>query len=1067
MAAKLLHSLTDDNPDLQKQMGCMTGIFQMFDRQHMLTGDRRIVGHSPKRLLPGNSHFNGGTSGRELSNAQLKSSSLEKYSHKNMQDKQRVSTESSRASFSSSSCSSSFSSLDCNRTNQLEPTTFDRMIFPETPSGDQSMSLQSSSQPYGRQTLDLRDFVKDSMYREVQGLSVKDSPRLQPKISDGIEKKQRTPADLKESLRVLAELQEAPLYRNEPRELFRSSSYHLKDGSSFSIPKDAPRFSYDGREINRTSFDSRDVSKSTLKLKDLPRLPLDSREGSTRSLNVPSSRSLNVDSKPDFLLKSMQKDIGVCDGKLQSQQQQMPGNQAGPPSVVAKLMGLDTMPNSISSSDTNIGLSRSYTGEDFVNSFERTTPSKPIQLSSSSKNSWKEPSSPRWRNLDSPMKPLSRFPIEPAPWKQIDRTRDAPKPASKSTRGPTKAPATFPSVYSEIENRLKDLEFTESGKDLRALKQILEAIQAKGFLETPKGQGSNFMNQKDDERNVSSTRSIENRKQRTDQDLASTKKKTVSSQNYESPIVIMKPAKLVEKSGISAASAIPLDGLSGLPKLQGAESSDNRKGFSSRRMSKDLIVKSSQRDNGVNSVNKKNDRTLKTTQTSARTKDGKAGSGKVSGSVSPRMQQKKLELENRSRPHTPSDSSKSKRQSNKTHVESHSAGGRRRPKQLNSQQSDDQLSEASVESKNLISHENEDPIQSNETIIRDSRNAEVTSSTTPSLKAAEQKLSGLVEKKSMLALSEEESSEFSSVPAEYSSPISVLDSVACTHDSPSPIKYAGKTLKVDASMDKEMDPTAFQPNSVDSFASNSTESSVKFEVNRKKLQNVENLVQKLRRLNSSHDEAHTDYIALLCDNDNPDHRYVSEILLASGLLLRDLGSSLTDFPFHPSGHPINPELFLVLEQTKAGTALKQERNPKKTTQSTTREKHHRKLIFDIVNEILARKLASAGPNSESWLKPSKIAKTALNAQKLLRELCSEIDGLQPKCSSNEEDEGWKNILCEDVVHRFESWIDFDGEISGAVLDIERLIFKDLVDEVVIGKSGGLMNKPGRKKLLMK
>lgn len=48
MAAKLLRSLTDDNQDLQKQIGCMTGIFQLFDRQHMLT-TRRITGHTPRR----------------------------------------------------------------------------------------------------------------------------------------------------------------------------------------------------------------------------------------------------------------------------------------------------------------------------------------------------------------------------------------------------------------------------------------------------------------------------------------------------------------------------------------------------------------------------------------------------------------------------------------------------------------------------------------------------------------------------------------------------------------------------------------------------------------------------------------------------------------------------------------------------------------------------------------------------------------------------------------------------------------------------------------------------------
>ena len=49
MAAKLLHSLADENPDLQKQIGCMTGILQLFDRQHILSG--RQLRH--RRLPPG------------------------------------------------------------------------------------------------------------------------------------------------------------------------------------------------------------------------------------------------------------------------------------------------------------------------------------------------------------------------------------------------------------------------------------------------------------------------------------------------------------------------------------------------------------------------------------------------------------------------------------------------------------------------------------------------------------------------------------------------------------------------------------------------------------------------------------------------------------------------------------------------------------------------------------------------------------------------------------------------------------------------------------------------------
>lgn len=38
MASRLLRSLGDDNPDLQKEIGCMTGMFQLFDRHHLISG---------------------------------------------------------------------------------------------------------------------------------------------------------------------------------------------------------------------------------------------------------------------------------------------------------------------------------------------------------------------------------------------------------------------------------------------------------------------------------------------------------------------------------------------------------------------------------------------------------------------------------------------------------------------------------------------------------------------------------------------------------------------------------------------------------------------------------------------------------------------------------------------------------------------------------------------------------------------------------------------------------------------------------------------------------------------
>lgn len=1055
MAAKILHSLTDDNPDLQKQIGCMMGIFQLFDRQPILTG-RHIVGHSSKRLPPGKSYFHNDNLETESNTAERRSAPVEKYLNNNLPERQRVSTELSRASFSSSR-SSSFSSIDCNQTKQLEPVSFDRIIFPETPSRNPAVNMQNSSPQFNRQALDLRDVVKDSIYREVQGLSVKtktfEAPHLMVKFKDFPRQLPRNTDCSQDS----AKFREAPWYHNEPQELFRSPYYHSKDGSSFSISKDAPRFSSDGREISYIPFESRDISKSAQKLKDLPRLSLDSREGSLKNSNA-NSKSISH-------FKTSHRDSGEFNGKVQSLQQTS-GNQARSASVVAKLMGLEPLPDSVVAGGTNSSSGRIYPVEEFANfsrSSEEMDTSKPIQLSSSSKL-WKEPSSPHGRNPDSVMKHISRFSIESAPKKQIDMTRLSRKPASRSMRGSARAPNTFPSVYSEIEKRLKDLEFAHSGKDLRALKQILEAMQAKGLLETQKeGRDYNFTSLNDHEQRYTCSRqdagTVNSRKLQTDQVLSSSQKRANSLRHFESPIIIMKPAKLVQKTDMPASSVISLDGFSGLPKLQDGEFIDNRKGLSTGRAAKDQIFKERSRENSVNHVSMRTDsRNLITAHASEGSqqlhKESTSGFRKSSESISPRMRQKKLELEKRSKPLKPSDSIKSRRQSNNKQEESTSPGGLSRPNHPNSLRKDDRLIEDSSNLRNLNIQKNEISVQSNRGIILGSKNVEVASfdeSSPDIIMSAEFLISGVVEKKSNWMVSEKEQPE-AGAPPEYPSPVSVLDNNVSTDDSPSPVKHVGKTLKGDESMDS--DTILNIPNPKRSgFAS---------QVNGKKLQNIENLVQKLRRLNSSHDEAHTDYIASLCENPDPNHRYISEILLASGLLLKDLGSSLTNFQFHPSGHPINPELFLVLEQTKASSLCKDECSAEKTTQLLTKEKFHRKLFFDVVNEILARKFALVGPFSEPWLRPNKLAGKTLNAQKLLKELCSEIEELQKKiskCSFDEEDDGLKNILFEDLMYQSETWINFNGEISGVVVYVERLIFKDLVDEVVVGAVAGLKTKP--------
>lgn len=1080
MAAKLLRSLTDENPDLQKQIGCMTGIFQIFDRQNMIT-PKRITGHNLKRLPNDDSPFNDSALEAESNTTYGRSMPMEKHSRRHVLDKQKMSTESSRASFSSSSRSSSFSSLDFNKNSQQDALSFDRITFPENPSKDAVMSQPSLSSQLARQSLDLRDVVKDSMYRESQGLPVKTKPKHE-KTVDSLVKVRDSPRHInlsrgdgetyglsfkrkEESATVPAKLREAPRFVNEPRELYRSASYHSKDGSFFSMAKEAPRFSYDGKDARYGLYESRENSKSSLKP---PRLSLDSRES--------SMRSLKSEAQPDLSRKSLQND-GV-NGIHPLSQQQTSGSQTRPPSVVAKLMGLEVMPHSDISDEMETSSSKKRTVEDssgFYKTPTTTVPSGPIKIAIPSRSLWKEPSSPRWRAPDSSVKPVSRLPMEPAPWKQVDGNRKSPN-ASKGMKAPVRSQNMFPTVFGEIEKRLKDLEFSQSAKDLRALKQILEAMQAKGLLESQKEDDSSFATKRDLGNTSNSIPPSDGRKAQNDQGYASRKRGNNFSRNYESPIVIMKPAKLLEKSGIPPTSVISMKELSHLPGVQGGGFVDNRSSANSR-ATRGQVPKSNSRDNVSNDI-KSNNRTSRTTRTSARythnSKEGNSVSSKVSGSISPRMHQKKQELDKSYRPPmSPSDSGRSQRPSYKQGTESSSPGGRCRPKASVIHQNDDQLSDISNESRHLSYQGNEYSAQSDGSIISESpmdievnsleRTPEVDNRHIPSMKTANNLVSCLIEKKSTLLLHENEvPMEQPVVAPEYPSPVSVLDNVLDMYDSPSPVKHKIKTTRGDKSNEYDTAPCSEQHIPGVGSLTNAFSSVPTSEVNRKKLQKIESLVKKLQRLNSTHDEGRTDYIASLCENTNPDHRYISEILLASGLLLSDLDSSLTYFQFHPSGHPINPELFLVLEQTKARTFFKGEPDSEKTVQLRSKQKIHRKLIFDTINEVLARKLSSLGLSSEPWmLRPHKLARETLNAQKLLRELCIETEKLQSmisKGSSEDEDDGLTSILWEDVMHRSESWTDCSNGVSGVVLDIERLVFKDLINDIVIGEALGLENK---------
>ncbi|KAL0653784.1 hypothetical protein Bca4012_096475 [Brassica carinata] len=646
MAAKLLHTLADENSDLQKKIGCMNGIFQLFDRHHVLTNRRKSLTLG----LKGNINF------ERDSALQIQDSNIINIGNETSEKLRRVSTESSRVSFSSSCSSSSPLSSDPNKETQPEISPYDhRVIFQESPAMSQGSGLG----------LDLRDVVRDSMYREARGLSEvsrhnkrrDDSPRPPYGL------KQSTPVDFNESCKALAKLNTSQYYYNE---------VDLKDASRYYV-------------------DSHKRSKSKKKVKESPKLSLESRDhlglksGNNNKLVESFSRSSSVNKRP--------------------------------PSVVAKLMGLETLPGSPLRRDklNSDPFSRSLR-ENSMNRTIRLSPSSPRSLGKDLASS----SSPRWRRSEFVIKPLSslRFPIEPAPWKK--QQKQACRPL------------------------LKDLEFKHSVKDLRAINEIVEAMQTKSVKQ---------------QECSTSSRGLESHVM-------------PSSTMRGGPIVIMKPARLV---GVPSPSLIPIHSLN--------------------------------REEG--SVNVK--RNLRSSQVTTK-------------SASPRLSHmKKHENEKYSRPPPiPSDSSKSRRQTNRKLEESAtSPGGSRRSRQGSQrrlmQQKDGQAGGGKSSS----------VIETAKTVVSNL------------MQNASQKSSG-------------------DGSSEHPSPVSVLNASIYRDIKPSQASEGTKTDEED-----EWNPA---------YSFSKTTTTLSPEVNRKKLQNVEHLVQKLKRLNSSHDEASQDYVASLCENSDMEMR---------------------------------------------------------------------------------------------------------------------------------------------------------------------------------------------------
>ncbi|PON54416.1 Protein LONGIFOLIA [Parasponia andersonii] len=136
--------------------------------------------------------------------------------------------------------------------------------------------------------------------------------------------------------------------------------------------------------------------------------------------------------------------------------------------------------------------------------------------------------------------------------------------------------------------------------------------------------------------------------------------------------------------------------------------------------------------------------------------------------------------------------------------------------------------------------------------------------------------------------------------------------------------------------------------------------------------------------------------------------------------------------------PEDSDVFLLLEK-------KQYRNGNDTSKVSRLQ---RRLIFDIINEILYR---------NRQLPPWKVVVSTANStagQASLREIWLEFRKIRERDESEDLFEVICGVLRKDLAgDAAYGWVDCPVEVSEAVLDIERLIFKDLIGETIRDLAG--------------
>ncbi|KAL6499156.1 protein of unknown function (DUF4378) [Orobanche hederae] len=851
-----------ENRSLRKQqVGCMGGMYglsQLFGHHRFFTTSRR---HKQKRLLLGTQH------------------NLEPQNATNTVTVRVVEVQKQKPRTSKESSQATSSSLDHNRTN-IPESAF--QITVEKENGPLSSKCRESPQ--------IRDVVKDSMYREARSVPIRSFTNNEQKVT--VMKHTDSPRPLDKSK---FEKPNATSYDEPARVFTRDDRPTLR------------RLSYDGRE-------SRDSLKT--KQKELPRFSLDSKAS--------SAKCSGLDSRLNFLGQEYGSHIRIS-------------------SIVAKLMGLDDFTETITTDEHKI-----------------------TKLKSS---------------------------LNPNPNSRVGFLSESPTTSKEKKEKPTSFSSALnlqsSSVYAEMEKQVTALEFRSSGKELRALKQILEAMQKKR---------EKFESQSRD------PAELQKQKQCSFEDSCSSRDSLMWQRRKtyrHGPIKETCPPNHPRSSTRITKSVVKAT----------MEKTHRQSHTEYRTRRKKKATELSRPDN--------NDMKEPSCHFSS---PDKRTTLRNSGETYATSRRDFVMARSEPQQNVLCSSGRVRKHSSKKARENCSLSKNTKVNSTDFQLGDDRSELSSVRS------------ESNNSIASHLGTAITSSASRTNPNCREKQNSVSTSKEYMPAV------ELTVTLIEQPSPVSVLDTAFYIEDSPFPVKKISTAFQDESPGQDEAEWSLANLNHFSDCTQ--PDPGYKYNQNSQEMSTFFHEHKVLKTEPSQMNQGESVKWSLV-----PDQRYINKILSASRLF-KDACIMPTSNQLI-SSRLINPNIFHALEEIEEINGEQAEKNSRKELN----QKMQRRIVFDTVNEILVRKITTYGAYT--------LGRKRMSSEGLVKELYLEMDHLcgMPYGDPDDEDVGSIRLLTADMKYPSEDWTNHNSEVPVVVLEIERLIFKDLINEVVTGEVEGLHDWP--------